>query len=434
MKRNSQIAILVVLFLFALLSAVRHFSSPGADLSSSYYGCRLLAAHQSEHIYSRDPVDYDHVADPVWDRLAASTGFAAVRILHPYVQTPLWAFALRPLCTTLAFPAFNDFFLFVLGFSLVATLWLVARFWAPRVFHPGWIAFLCAALYLTEAYKYSFMLTQTHMIFVLLTVGALLLAERGAPVWAGLLLAVAAAIKITPAFLFLYWLINRQTRAAAAFAGFSVLLFAASLFSTGLPLNLAFLHNLSQISNMLLVSWNNQSFAAFVLAGRYPVSEQQLWHSLPLPPAIKWLSTFLSVAFTVAGGLLDRRSQQPGRAVPPYGAVIAILGALVFAPLSWTHYYIFLVVPLMMMLDGLLHKRSILLLALLVAVFALNFDTQTLGGVLQKYRLFAIVRAQFYSGLLSMGALALLWWRERDPGADLEGAPVSREQPLPASV
>ena len=202
MKRNSQIAIFVVLFLFGLLSAVRHFSSPGADLSSSYYGCRLLATYQDEHIYSRDPVNYDRVGDPVWDHLAARTGFSAVRILHPYVQTPLWAFALRPLCTTLAFPAFNDIFLFLLAFSLVGTIWLVARFWAPRTFHPGWIALICAALYLTEPYKYAFMLTQTHMIFVLLTAAALLLAQRGAPIWAGLLLAAAAAIKITPAFCF----------------------------------------------------------------------------------------------------------------------------------------------------------------------------------------------------------------------------------------
>lgn len=437
MKRNSQIAVLVVLFLFALLSAVRHFSSPGADLSSSYYGCRLLASHQIEHVYSRDPVNYDRVSDPVWDHLATATGFSAVRILHPYVQTPLWAFSIRPLCTSLSFPVFNGLFLFLLSFSLVGTIWLVARFWAPRTFHPGWIALICATLYLTEAYKYAFMLTQTHMIFVLLTIGALLLARRGAPVSAGLLLAIAAAIKITPGFLLLYWLINRQTRAAVSFVGFSALLVAVSLLSTGLPLNLIFLHNLSQISNMLLVSWNNQSLAAFVLAGHYPVAEQQLWHSFPLPPAMKWLSTLLTVAFTALGGLLDRRSEQAGPVVPPYGAVLALLAAVIFAPLSWTHYYILLVVPLMIMLDEFLRKRSVLLLALILVVLALNFDTQTLGGVLQKYRLFPIVRAQFYSGLLTMAALVLLWVRrERHPDRDVApgGEPASREQPLPASV
>lgn len=416
MKRNNRIAILVVLFLFAVLSAVLHLSSPGADLSSSYYGCRLQAMHQNDHIYSRDPLNYDRVADPVWDRLAASTGFSAVRILHPYVQTPLWAFALRPFCTTLAFPAFNDIFLWLLGFSLAATLWLVARFWAPRTFHPGSIALVCIAVSLTEAYSYAFALTQTHMFFVLLTVVALLLAQRGAPVWAGLLLAVAAAIKITPAFLLLYWLVNRQAHAALTFVLFSGALAAASLLSSGLALNLLFLHHLSQISNMLLVSWNNQSLAAVLLAGHYPASEQQMWHPFPLPPAVKWASTLLVTGFTVLGGWLDRQSKQahapafpaPASRAPAYGAVLAILAGTIFTPLSWTHYYLVLVIPLMMLLDETLRRRSVVLSLLLLAVFMLNLDMQTLGGVLMKYRMVPVVRAQFYSGLLTMAGLLMV--------------------------
>ncbi len=414
MKRANEIAVLVVLLLFAMVSAVRHFSSPGADLASSYYGCRLLASHQDEHIYSRDAWDYDHVSDPVWDRLALVTGFGTVKLLHPFVQTPIWAYSLEPLCTRLRFPAFNKLFLFLLSFSLAATIWLVARFWAPRTLHPGWIALVCAVLYLSEAYKYTFVLTQTHMIFVLLTVAAIVLARRGSPVWAGALLAVAADVKITPAFLLLYWLVNRQKKAALSFVLFSVALAAASVWSTGWALNLTFLRNLSEISNMLLVSWNNQSLAAFLLAPHYPAIEQQFWHSFHLPAAVKWGSTLLSLGFTLLGGLLDRKTDEGGgRTGPPYGAVLAIVGALVFAPLAWTHYYILLVIPLMMMLDASLRKRSFVMLALLILICALNVDTQTLGGVLQKYRLFPVVRAQFYSGLLTMAALIVLWKRER---------------------
>lgn len=413
MKRTNEIAILVVLLLFALLSAVRHFSSPGADLASSYYGCKLLASHQNEHIYSRDPRDYDHVSDPVWNRIALATGFEASTALHPYVQTPLWAYSIEPLCTRLNYPAFNKIFLFLLSFSLVAIIWLVARFWAPRTLHPGWIALICAVLYLSEAYKYTFALTQTHLIFVLFTVAALMLARRGFPVWAGALLAVAAAIKITPAFLLLYWLMNRQKKAALSFVLFSAALAGASVWSTGWALNLTFLRNLSEISNMLLVSWNNQSLAAFLLAPHYPRIEQDYWHSLPLPAAVKWASTLLTIGFTLLGGYFDRKSGETAHSGPPYGAILAIVAAIVFAPLAWTHYYILLIIPLMMMLDATLRKRSLVILILLLLVCALNVDTQTLGGVLQKYRLFPVIRAQFYSGLLTMAALVILWRRER---------------------
>ena len=437
MKKTNEIAILFVLMAFALLSAVRHLSSNGADLSSSYYASRFLASHQISHIYSRDPRNYDRVADPTWDRSAQETGFTAIRLLHPYVQTPLWAFSIEPLSTNINFPAFNTIFLFLLAFTLSATIWLVGRFWAPRTFHPGIIALICAVLYLFESYKYAFALTQTHLLFVLLTIAALMLARRGFPVWAGALLAVAAAIKITPAFLLLYWLVNRQKRAAASFVLFSLALLAGSVLATGWALNLAFLRNLSEISNMLLVSWNNQSLAAFLLAGHYPVSEQDFWHSLPLPATVKWGSALLSTGFTVLGGLLDRKAEEAASPGPPYGAVLAIVGAMVFAPLAWTHYYIVLVVPLMMMLDATLRKRSIAMLVLLVLVCALNFDTQTLGGVLQKYRLLPVVRAQFYSGLLTMAAL--IWiavrqrtWRVRLLALNFTPRVSSQAEPQPA--
>ena len=159
---------------------------------------------------------------------------------------------------------------------------------------------------------------------------------------------------------------------------------------------------------MLLVSWNNQSLAALWMAPSYPASEIQVWHSLPLPKAVKLISVLLSLACTIAGGYLDRRASAKNAAAPPYGAAIAILGATMFTPLAWTHYYVVLIFPLILMLGAILEKRSLLLLAIVVLVVGLNFDTQTMGGVLERYRLFPIVRAQFYSGLLCLVGLVLL--------------------------
>lgn len=413
MIKKKEYLILGVLLLFTILTAVRHFSSPGSDLTSSYYSCRLLAAHQSSELYHRDPVDYDRVRDPVWTRLALATGVSNEKELHPFVQTPLWAYSLEPLCTRVNFPAFNLIFLWLTSFCLSGTIWLIARFWAPRLFHPGWIALICAALYLSEAYKYSMVLTQTHVIFVLLTVAALILARKDHYVWAGALLAAAAAVKITPGFLLLYWLVIRQWRASASFVLFSGLLFAASVLATGWALNMTYLQNLSQISNMLLVSWNNQSLAAFLMAPRYPYSETLVWHTLHLPKAVKLLSLLLSIASTLVGGLMDRKAARETTSEPPYGAAFALTGATVFAAIAWTHYYIILLLPLIMMLNVVLKKRSFLILSIVVVVFALNFDTQTMGGVLLRYRAFPIVRAQFYSGLIGMVGLALISLQQR---------------------
>ena len=434
MKRRNDLLVLAVLLAFTLLTAVRHLSSPGADLFSSYGSCRLLAEHRPDHLYSRDLRNYDAVGDPEWDRLAKATGFPSEKLIHPYVQTPLWAYSLQPLCTRMNFPAFNIIFLCALSLCLSATIWFVARTWAPRAFHPGWIALVCAALYLSEAYKYSMALTQTHILFILLTLIALACGQRKHFIWAGALLAAAAAVKITPALLVLYWLVVRQWRSALSFAAFSLLFAAASVLTTGWALNLTYLHNLSQVSNMLLVSWNNQSLAALWMAPHYPASELQLWHDLPLPQAVKLTSVLLSILCTLAGGYLDRRAIPPGSVQPPYGAAIAMLGATMFAPLAWTHYYVVLIFPLLLLLAAIIEKRSLLIAAIVFIVFALNFDTQTLGGVLQHFRLFPIVRAQFFSGLVCIAGLAVVTLARRPLFQNRAGAGVAlahTESPRP---
>ncbi len=418
MQRKNELLILGVLFLFAMLTAVRHLGSLGSDLSSSYCACSLLASGQPDHIYDRDPRSYDEVNTPVWTRVGLDAGLYHEKQIHPYVQTPLWAWSLRPLCTRMKFPAFNVIFLFLVSFCLSATIWLVARTWVPRLYHPGWIALVCAALYLSEAYKYAMVLTQTHIIFTLLTLLALVCARREHAIWAGALLALAAAVKITPGFLLLYWLVNRRWRASLSFIGFSIALAGASVLTTGLALNLAFLHNLSQISNILLVAWNNQSLAGLWMGSSYPASEHQAWHSLPLPPTLKLVCTLLLLGATLLGGYLDRRadrrtgsSGEPDTAIfslaahPPYGAALAILGATIFTPIAWTHYYVILIFPLMLLLDAEMRNKSRLLLVTVLLVFAFNFDFQTLGGILRRFEPFPIVHAQFFSGLVCMAGL-----------------------------
>ncbi len=418
MQRKNELLILGVLFLFAMLTAVRHLGSLGSDLSSSYCACSLLASGQPDHIYDRDPRNYDEVNTPVWTQVGLAAGLYHEKQIHPYVQTPLWAWSLQPLCTHMKFPAFNIIFLCFVSFCLSATIWLVARIWVPRLYHPGWIALVCAALYVSEAYKYAMVLTQTHIIFTLLTLLALVCARREHAVWAGALLALAAAVKITPGFLLLYWLVNRQWRASISFLGFSAALAAASVLTTGLALNLAFLHNLSQISNILLVAWNNQSLAGLWMGSSYPVSEQQAWHSLPLPPALKLVCTLLLVGTTLLGGYLDRRADRPTgspdspdaavsslAAHPPYGAALAILGATIFTPIAWTHYYVILIFPLMLLLDAEMRAKSRIMLGTVLLVLAFNFDFQTLGGILRRFEPFPIVHAQFFSGLVCMAGL-----------------------------
>jgi uncharacterized membrane protein len=349
------------------------------------------------------------VPDPVWYQVGLQTGITPLTRLHPYVQTPLWAYSLQPLCRSMNFSSFNWFFTALLALCSAALVWITARWWCPRLFHPLWIAVICVATQISEPMRYAEFLTQTHMIFILLTVAALMLAGRDRPVWAGLLLALAAAVKITPAFLLIYWLTSRRWKAAASFISFSLILLLLGLLVTGPQIFAAFLHELKWFSNILLVAFNNQSLAAWWMSTRVDPKEISAWHIMHLPRGVKLVSLLLLIFSTCVGGLLDLRNRKRRPDLPPYGGVFALVGATMFTPLAWTHYYILLIVPLMLLLDAWLARRFSMLLITAAAAYALNVyplaARVATDGRVSRITLF---RSQFYSGWVVLAGLVLL--------------------------
>ena len=63
--------------------------------------------------------------------------------------------------------------------SVVFTVWLIARHWTPFLFHPIGLAALLL-LWLSHPIHYTMFLIQTHALFFLLSIAAIILAERPA--------------------------------------------------------------------------------------------------------------------------------------------------------------------------------------------------------------------------------------------------------------
>ena len=408
MHRSRTLQVGLVLLLFTVIASIRHFNLGGDDLSSSYIGCRVLAAGAPSRLYSHDPVSFDKVADPLWNAIALQSGFTPQGVPHPYVQTPLWGYLLEPLCTHTRYRSFCDFFVVLMMLSTAGTLWLVARHWAPTLFHPGWMALICVALYVCEPFKYAFFLVQTHILFIFLSVLALLLARDGKPVKAGFVLAFAAAVKITPGFLLIYWLFTRQRKAAVSFVMSFAALVAITLLATGPALMKMYVHELSQTSNVLLVAFNNQSLAAWWMGHTVPKDELYHWHSYLLPPVLKSISVLLTLASAVVGGLLDRRllAEKPGAA--PYGAVFTMVGVTMFTPIAWTHYYILLVIPAMLLIDAQRRSRVWHWAALALVLLVLNTRPVSYNPTRVTHGRLSLMRSQFYSGVVGLAALVLL--------------------------
>ena len=421
--RDLQVAAVLLLFVLGGTWHFRH--AVGEDLSSSYVGCRVLAEGQGAHLYAHDPAVFSIVRDPAWDGIAEQANFAPLSLLHPYVQTPLWAYALRPACTRTSFRTFCHVFLLLAMLCTAGTVWLVARFWVPSLFHPGWIALVCGGLALSDPFRYAMFLTQTHVLFLFLTVLALVLAQKERPGWAGLALALAACVKITPGFLLLYWLLSRRYRASLSFVGWTTALVLLTAATAGTALFAAYVRELAQVSNVLLVSFNNQSLAAWWMGRHYPAVELFDWRMYALKPLIKWTSLCLTVACALAGGMMDRHRAQGEAVKPPYGALVTMVGATMFATIAWNHYYVLLVVPLMFLLDAMIKARALWWGGLALTIYALNVYPVAYGSILHLHRSHSIARSEFYAGALCLLALGLLQYmhpavvrRGREPGPD----------------
>lgn len=449
-QRRWTLAVLLLLF---GIGFARYFHMPGDDLSVSYLGCRLIAAGDTQHLYSYDPDTFSDVApdDTAWQDQADATGFTG--FIHPYVQTPLWAWSLQPLCKRVSFPAFCTIFSGLTVLSFLALTWLVARFWTPDLLNPLAISVLLLLFSRSEPFRYAMILMQTHVLYLLLTVASLMLAQRRRPVAAGLLLALAAAVKITPGFLLIYWLLTRRFRAAISMVGFSALLLLAAIFATGRPLFATFLADLHRISNVLLVSGNNQSFAAWRMGSSFPLSQLDDLIAHDLPSALRLGSNLLVLLSVVAGGLMDRRSsagmpviaRTPGLiAPPPLGAIFAIVGITLFTPIAWTHYYIVLLPAVMLLLQEFhtaalrsSRRSQVWLLALTLLVALLNFRPVAGDAVHQTPGLLGIVRSHFYSGALCLVTLALAAWNRRRLDAirgSVQTSPEGLATPLAAET
>jgi hypothetical protein len=438
-------AILLIVGIFALLGVRRALDNDGDDLSASFIGCRLIATHQTAHLYAHDPRSFAEIGpDAPWQEAADDGHYRA--FLHPYVQTPLWAWSLQPVCRAAkdGFPTFQNIFAVLTLLSFAACIGLVAFFWSPELYNPIPVALICLVLWFAEPFQYALALMQTHVLFLLLTLAALILAERKRPIPAGVLLALAAAVKITPGALVLYWLLTRRYKAAASMAVTSVLLWAAAYLAVGRQVMADYRATLDRVSHVLLLSQNNQSFAAWLMSRSYPAREMLVFNIFPLPTWVRLLSTALFVACTAMGGLMDRgtgdRSRStsvPTRMPAPLGAMFALVSATIFAPISWTHYSIILLAPLM----ALLHEQAILLRTrpprlnswlaprwiapLVLVIAALNFQPFAAGAVDTVIHTLTLVRSHFYSEVLCLLTLAAAWHTRR---SNLQSSPAAPTQ------
>lgn len=412
-----------VLFTFVSACSRWFWNSGFSDLAPIYVGCKLLATKQNAHLYALD-IHQFNVSDSVWIAEWHRNGYSYAP--PPFVQTPLLPWTLQPACMNESFLWFAHA-ITVLSLACVAViLWMICSRWAPRLLAPVPMATICAVLASWDPFRYAFHLGQLHVLFFGLALCALILVDKTdglvQPSWtraaiAGLLLALATSVKITPGFLVLYWLARRQWRAISCFALSMLVLLEAARLIAGPTLMHSFWQTLQVMSNTVFVAYNNQSLAAWLVGSQVPREEIQQWHLIPLSMPLRLISTCLVASCCAFGGVMDLRIKRRSPDAAPYGAAFALCAATAFPSLSWSHYAVLLMIPFVLAVEATFDPANsirlrISLVVVLIILELLNVRVWAAVGP-HPFQVAGftprIVRPQFYSWLIALATMATLY-------------------------
>jgi hypothetical protein len=207
-----------------------------------------------------------------------------------------------------------------------------------------WSVLPLAALLLLCAPLWGQVITGQLNLFLLLLITAAWAADRsGHTAWAGALLGAAAAIKLFPCFLFLYFLVRRQWTAVLAGAVSFALLTAITILVLGVNTYQTYFLVVLPSLEPYRVYWLNLSLTGYW----HRLFNSQGSHVMPLwqSPALAWLGTLLCDAVLI--GLVAWNSRQAHlRRECDLAFSLAMAGMLLTSPITWPHYFPILFLPM----------------------------------------------------------------------------------------
>ncbi|QDT90633.1 glycosyltransferase family 87 protein [Gimesia algae] len=228
-----------------------------------------------------------------------------------------------------------------LGMLFLAIFWIVQ---ALKIRMTFWsFLALLTVLLACDPLQQSLIQGQPNLLLALLIVAAWKTGRSGNSLMAGACLGLATAVKIYPAYLFLYFLIRRDVHALAggALAFGSITLLTIAIFGSASYHDYltVVLPSLADITN----NWGNASLLAFWerLFDRPTDTISPVVDSPLLLRGTVWTS-WLALTALVAGVIWKTRHAK----FSDQSFAITIVAMLLMTPTTWHHYFIILLVPI----------------------------------------------------------------------------------------
>ncbi|WP_165165153.1 glycosyltransferase 87 family protein [Corynebacterium qintianiae] len=323
----------------------------GDDWASLWIGGRLVAEGNWEEAYAVSPTDFAYPGSAVWDQIVAE--HTSAPFTHPFVHNPGVGVVMSLVSRALSFEASLLAITVLCAFAVPLLAAAAYTFWTSAKLRLSVLIAATVFIWLTVPLVISRVVGQTTPIIIASCVAAMALASTR-PRVAGLLLAAAAFVKLTPVVLVAGMLALPATRRAGAWAaGVLSALFAAQLVF--LPTQFAlWAATLASFSDAHLSAPMNATIGSILYAGERTTEGVVVVRDGSALPTV--LTTVV-----VVGGVLALFAWTWRRAGAFPGKVfltLCLLGPMVVSQILWLHYSVALVLPIAGMLAFGIRSRA----------------------------------------------------------------------------
>jgi hypothetical protein len=260
-----------------------------------------------------------------------------------FVNIPVVAFLFSPLSML----TLNSAQLFFAALSLIGVLLTISMLWhisapLPATRYAITFLFVCNGPLFYSLKEGNL----THFVLLLLVASVVCL-DKDRDYLAGALLAIAAVLKLPLLLLGLYFVFNRRWAVVTGFGSALTALIMLSLLYAGWNSHVEWYQEaIRPFANKGLSAFNVQSFDGFLLR----LGDDARLYDWK-PAEVVWQLRMLRYAFAAALlASLSRLFRCGGGASPKETEFLelsmVLCVALIVSPISWTHYYVLLLLPL----------------------------------------------------------------------------------------
>jgi hypothetical protein len=244
-----------------------------------------------------------------------------------------------------------------------------------------------------------------------------LLLKRGQYIWAGFVLGLIVPLKLTPALFILYFIWRKNWKFTLGAVAGSFVVVALTWMTAGFNGLVGYAAMiLEQLKAGGVAAFNNQSIAGFLL---HVLTKGDVngWENVSVPLSvtiIRYILVFGMVGFTV--WIMRKRPENFGEKETAEDLDLSLLICvmLLASPITWYHYYVWLLVPLVVVFDRFLTttpaQRHLVLFAVAYGLLVTqgfsqirSFDPQSIQNV---WLLRMLLSSSFFGAMLFFGLVA----------------------------